>query len=152
MNISPHLLIDAGILSSALTIILILRAKGNAVRKGQGSKWLQKKKPQKISWDIVQNGRLEPGPRPVWNPAPEGSPLCDPEVGARTYGNRMFALLFGHGAAQGRTRAGSFLQKKTRLRPIFWWKKPFNFWPFLAKKLESGREIEEALVTQLPSI
>ena len=35
MNISPHLLIDAGILSAALTIILVLRAKGNAVRKGQ---------------------------------------------------------------------------------------------------------------------
>ena len=40
MNISSHLLMDAGILISALTIILVLRAKGNAVRKGQGSKWL----------------------------------------------------------------------------------------------------------------
>ena len=48
MNISPHLLIDAGILSAALTIILVLRAKGNVVRKGQGSKWLQKKKSQKM--------------------------------------------------------------------------------------------------------
>jgi len=35
MNISPHLLIDAVILSSALTITLILRAKGNAGRKGK---------------------------------------------------------------------------------------------------------------------
>jgi len=33
MNISPHLLIDAAILSSALTITLTLRAKGNAARK-----------------------------------------------------------------------------------------------------------------------
>ena len=30
MNISPHLLIDAVILSAALTITLVLRAKGNA--------------------------------------------------------------------------------------------------------------------------
>tara|TARA_B100000886_G_scaffold222881_1_gene155043 strand:- start:831 stop:953 length:123 start_codon:yes stop_codon:yes gene_type:complete len=33
MNISPNLLIDAVILSSALTITLVLRAKDNAVRK-----------------------------------------------------------------------------------------------------------------------
>tara|TARA_B100000242_G_scaffold279715_1_gene238418 strand:- start:811 stop:927 length:117 start_codon:yes stop_codon:yes gene_type:complete len=33
MNISPHLLIDAVILSAALTITLILRAKGNAARE-----------------------------------------------------------------------------------------------------------------------
>ena len=33
MNISPHLLIDAVILSTALTITLVLRAKGNAARK-----------------------------------------------------------------------------------------------------------------------
>ena len=33
MNISPHLLIDAVILSAALTITLILRAKGNAPKK-----------------------------------------------------------------------------------------------------------------------
>ena len=33
MHISPHLLIDAAILSSALTITLVLRAKGNAARK-----------------------------------------------------------------------------------------------------------------------
>ena len=33
MNISPHLLIDVGILSTALTITLVLRAKGNAARK-----------------------------------------------------------------------------------------------------------------------
>tara|TARA_Y100000992_G_C21049068_1_gene388652 strand:+ start:495 stop:611 length:117 start_codon:yes stop_codon:yes gene_type:complete len=37
MNISPHLLIDAGILSTALTIVLVLRAKGNAARKEQES-------------------------------------------------------------------------------------------------------------------
>ena len=42
MNISPHLLIDAVILSSALTITLVLRAKGNAARKE--NKWLLKKK------------------------------------------------------------------------------------------------------------
>ena len=33
MNISPHLLIDTIILSTALTITLLLRAKGNAARK-----------------------------------------------------------------------------------------------------------------------
>ena len=33
MNISPHLLIDIVILSAALTMTLILRAKGNAKRK-----------------------------------------------------------------------------------------------------------------------
>ena len=44
MNISPHLLIDAGILSAALTITLLLRAKGNAARKERESKWLLKKK------------------------------------------------------------------------------------------------------------
>ena len=33
MNISPHLLIDAGILSTALTITLVLRAKGNAAKR-----------------------------------------------------------------------------------------------------------------------
>ena len=46
MNISPHLLIDAGILSTALTIILVLRAKGNSARKERESKWLLKKKKQ----------------------------------------------------------------------------------------------------------
>ncbi len=40
MIISPHLLIDAVILSSALTITLVLRAKGNATRKEKDSKWL----------------------------------------------------------------------------------------------------------------
>ena len=40
MNISPHLLIDAVILSAALTITLVLRAKGNAARKSNGNKWL----------------------------------------------------------------------------------------------------------------
>ena len=38
MNISPHLLIDAGILSTALTITLVLKAKGNAARKERESK------------------------------------------------------------------------------------------------------------------
>ena len=44
MNISPHLLIDAVILCAALTINLVLRAKGNAVRKEKENKWLLKKK------------------------------------------------------------------------------------------------------------
>ena len=39
MNISPHLIIDALILSTALTITLVLRAKGNAARKEKESKW-----------------------------------------------------------------------------------------------------------------
>ena len=42
MNISPHLIIDAVILSTALTITLVLRAKGNAARKTKESEWLQK--------------------------------------------------------------------------------------------------------------
>ena len=44
MNISPHLLIDAIILSAAITITLVLRAKGNAARKEKESKWLLEKK------------------------------------------------------------------------------------------------------------
>ena len=46
MNISPHLLIDTVILSAALTITLVLRAKGNATREEKENKWLlnQKKK------------------------------------------------------------------------------------------------------------
>ena len=44
MNISPHLLIDAVILSMALTITLLLRAKGNSARKEKESKWLLKMK------------------------------------------------------------------------------------------------------------
>ena len=40
MNISPHLLIDVGILSTALTITLVLRAKGNAARKERETEWL----------------------------------------------------------------------------------------------------------------
>ena len=36
MNISPHLLIDALILSAALTITLVLRSKGNAEREKNG--------------------------------------------------------------------------------------------------------------------
>ena len=43
MIISPHLLIDAVILSAALTITLVLRAKGNAARKEKENKWLLKK-------------------------------------------------------------------------------------------------------------
>ena len=46
MNISPHLLIDVGILSTALTITLVLRAKGNAARKERDIKWLLKKRIQ----------------------------------------------------------------------------------------------------------
>ena len=38
MNISTHLLIDALILSIALTITLVLRAKGNADKKEKESK------------------------------------------------------------------------------------------------------------------
>ena len=48
MNISPHLLIDVVILSSALTITLILRAKGNAARKEKENKWLLKKKKKNL--------------------------------------------------------------------------------------------------------
>ena len=48
MNISPHLLIDVVILSAALTITLVLRAKGNAARKKEESKWLQKKDEQEF--------------------------------------------------------------------------------------------------------
>ena len=48
MNISPHLIIDAVILSAALTITLILRAKGNAARKENENKWLQKKKKKNL--------------------------------------------------------------------------------------------------------
>ena len=44
MNISPHLLIDAVILRAALTVTLVLRAKGNAIRKEKENKWLPKKK------------------------------------------------------------------------------------------------------------
>ena len=48
MNISPHLLIDAVILSSALTITLVLRAKGNAARKEKKNKWSLKKKKKNL--------------------------------------------------------------------------------------------------------
>ena len=47
MNISPHLLIDAAILSAALTITLVLRAKGNVARK-EKNKWLLKKKKKNL--------------------------------------------------------------------------------------------------------
>ena len=48
MNISPHLLIDAVILSTALTITLVLRAKGNAARKEKENKRLLKKKKKNL--------------------------------------------------------------------------------------------------------
>ena len=48
MNISPHLLIDAVILSAALTITLVLRAKANAARIEKESKWLLKKYEQEF--------------------------------------------------------------------------------------------------------
>ena len=38
MNISTHLMIDAIIVGAALTISLVLRAKGNAARKEKESK------------------------------------------------------------------------------------------------------------------
>ena len=38
MNISAHLLIDAAILSTAASITLVLRAKGNAARKEREGK------------------------------------------------------------------------------------------------------------------
>ena len=38
MNISPHLFIDAVILITALTITLLLRAKGNAAKEEKESK------------------------------------------------------------------------------------------------------------------
>ena len=44
MNISTHLMIDAIMIGSAITISLVLRAKGNAARKEKESKWLQEKK------------------------------------------------------------------------------------------------------------
>ena len=56
MNISPHLLIDAVILSSALTITLVLRAKGNADRKGKVNKWLLKKKKNLKNLNYIQFG------------------------------------------------------------------------------------------------
>ena len=46
MNISPHLLIDTGILSYSLTITMVPRARGNYARKDREIKWLLKKKKQ----------------------------------------------------------------------------------------------------------
>ena len=46
MNISPHLLIDALILSAALTITLVLRAKGNAAKEFELVKMQAEKKEQ----------------------------------------------------------------------------------------------------------
>jgi len=53
MNISPHLLIDAVILSTALTITLVLRAKGNVAKKEKGIKWFleNEKEIKKEYWD-----------------------------------------------------------------------------------------------------
>ena len=50
MNISPHLLIDVVILSAALTITLVLRAKGNAAKKEKEkeNKWFLKKKKKNL--------------------------------------------------------------------------------------------------------
>ena len=50
MNISPHLLIDVVILSAALSITLVLRAKGNDARKEKEkeNKWLLKKKKKNL--------------------------------------------------------------------------------------------------------
>ena len=56
MNISPHLLIDAVIISAALTITLVLRAKGNAARKEKGNKWLLKKKKNWKNLNYMQFG------------------------------------------------------------------------------------------------
>jgi len=50
MNISPHLLIDAVILSAALTITLVLRAKGNAARIEKENKWLLKMKNKSLRY------------------------------------------------------------------------------------------------------
>ena len=58
MNISPHLLIDAVILSAALTITLVLRAKGIAARKEKENTWLFKKK-KKILWVNICTHNLE---------------------------------------------------------------------------------------------
>ena len=55
MNISPHLLIDALILSFALTITLVLRAKGNAARKEKESKWFLYKARQSKKSKTIQN-------------------------------------------------------------------------------------------------
>ena len=38
MNVSPHLVIDTIIISAALTITLVLRAKGNAAGEEKGRK------------------------------------------------------------------------------------------------------------------
>lgn len=48
MNISPHLLIDAVILSTSLTLTLVLRAKGNAARKEKN--WMITKKRRRIKY------------------------------------------------------------------------------------------------------
>ena len=59
-NISPHLLIDAVILSAALTITLVLRARSNAARKEKGNKWLHKEEEKEFKnpklykiWNLI---------------------------------------------------------------------------------------------------
>ena len=44
MNISTHLMIDAIIIFAALTITLVLRAKGDSAKKEKESEWLITKK------------------------------------------------------------------------------------------------------------
>jgi len=56
MNISPHLLIDAVILSAALTITFVLRAKGNSAKKEKGNKWLLKKKKNLNTLNYIEFG------------------------------------------------------------------------------------------------
>ena len=56
MNISPHLIIDAVILSTALTITLLLRTKGNTARKEKETKWLLEKKKNSINLDYIKFG------------------------------------------------------------------------------------------------
>ena len=57
MNIFPHLLIDAVIFSTALTITLVLRAKSNAARKEKEIKWLMKK----MHKNLKKLNNLKPG-------------------------------------------------------------------------------------------
>ena len=59
MNVSPHLIIDAFILSAALTITMVLRSKGNAARKEKWNKWLLKKKKKNLKiLNYIQSGNF----------------------------------------------------------------------------------------------